>query len=145
MTGRMVHYSASRTQYVPASLPKPADVLVVDDEVEIATFVAEVLRDEGYGVRVAHDGASALVEILRRPPSLILLDVAMPVMVGEELIRHLRRVGLGHLPVIIMTAALNPETYRAYGVREVLPKPFDIETLLAAVRRHLLAPDQAPG
>ncbi len=113
------------------------DVLIVDDEPPIAEFIADVLEEEGYRVRVLHDGAAALLEILRRRPGLVILDVAMPVMMGDELLRYLRRHGYGDLPIVIMTAGMNPQSYMAYGAVAVLPKPFDVQSLIAVVERHM--------
>lgn len=113
------------------------DVLIVDDEPPIAEFIADVLDEEGYRVRVLHDGAAALLEILRRRPGLVILDVAMPVMMGDELLRYLRRHGYGDLPIVIMTAGMNPQSYMAYGAVAVLPKPFDVQSLIAVVERHM--------
>jgi two-component system, OmpR family, KDP operon response regulator KdpE len=126
-----------RAAYRSTSEPRSGHILVVDDEVEIARFVAEALRDEGFSVQTRHDGASALVEITNHPPALVLLDIAMPVMIGDELLRHLRGNGFEELPVIVMTAGLHPERYRLAGADEVLPKPFDIDALIAAVKRYL--------
>jgi CheY-like chemotaxis protein len=119
------------------------DILVVDDEVPITQFIAAALEEEGYSVRIAHDGASALLAIIERPPCLVLLDVAMPVMVGDELLRYLRRKGFADLPVIIMTASLRPEIYLSQGANEVLPKPFDMEVLLDKVARYMPPTDRA--
>jgi DNA-binding response OmpR family regulator len=121
----------------PAARMTAKDILVVDDEVEIAGFVAEALRDEGYQVFVCHDGGSALEVIMRSPPGLVLLDIALPVMVGDALCAHLRRHGLSDLPVVIMTAGLHPQRYRSAGATDVLPKPFSLEALMDAVSRHL--------
>lgn len=123
------------------------DVLIVDDEPPIAEFIADVLEEEGYRVRVLHDGAAALLEILRRRPGLVILDVAMPVMMGDELLRYLRRHGYGDLPIVIMTAGMNPQSYMAYGAVAVLPKPFDVQSLIAVVERHIEAAraNQTPG
>ena len=118
------------------------DILVVDDEVPIAEFIAAVLEEEGYPVRIVHDGASALLQIIERPPCLVLLDVAMPVMVGDELLRYLRRKGFADLPVIIMTAGLHPEIYLSQGANDVLPKPFDMEVLLDKVARYMPPADR---
>jgi DNA-binding response OmpR family regulator len=118
------------------------DILVVDDEVPITQFIAAALEEEGYSVRIAHDGASALLEIIERPPCLVLLDVAMPVMVGDELLRYLRRKGFADLPVIMMTAGLRPEIYLSQGATEVLPKPFDVEVLLNKVARYMPPADR---
>src|ERR1044072_4061999 len=69
------------------------EILIVDDEAPIAQLLADVLHDEGYIIRVARDGASALLEIIKRPPGLVLLDVAMPVMLGSDLLVYLRQHG----------------------------------------------------
>lgn len=119
------------------------DILIVDDEVPIAQMIATALQEEGYPVRVAHDGASALLEIIARPPCLVLLDIAMPVMVGDELLRYLRRNGFADLPVIVMTAGLHPNIYITQGASDVLPKPFDMEVLFEKVARYMPPTDQA--
>ena len=118
------------------------DILVVDDEVPIAQMIATALQEEGYPVRFVHDGASALLEILARPPCLVLLDIAMPVMVGDELLRYLRRNGYTDLPVIVMTAGLHPDIYLSQGATEVLPKPFDMEVMFEKVARYMPPADQ---
>jgi CheY-like chemotaxis protein len=112
-------------------------ILVVDDEEAIAFLVADALQEEGYTVRIHHDGASALLDIINDPPDLMLLDIAMPVMVGDELLRYLRRRGYV-LPVIVMTAGMQPGAYLAQGANAVLPKPFDLEHLLELVAQHLV-------
>ncbi|HMQ31515.1 MAG TPA: response regulator [Chloroflexaceae bacterium] len=120
----------------------PAEILIVDDHREITDLVADALLDEGYRVRVAHDGLAALRELRRRRPDLLLLDVAMPVMSGDQLLARLRREGGDHLPVILMTADRTPERFRALGADKILRKPFDLGALLQLVagcttRRHL--------
>lgn len=124
-------------------MQQPDDILVVDDEVPIAQFIATALQEEGYPVRVVHDGASALLQIMARPPCLVLLDIAMPVMVGDELLRYLRRKGFDDLPVIVMTAGLHPEIYLSQGANDVLPKPFDMQLLFDKVARYMSPRDQA--
>jgi DNA-binding response OmpR family regulator len=88
-------------------------------------------------VRVARDGATALLEIVKRPPGLVLLDVAMPVMLGSDLLVYLRRHGFADLPIIIMTAGLSPMVYLAQGATEVLPKPFDVNHVVELVAQYL--------
>src|SRR5579859_827300 len=112
-------------------------ILVVDDEQLITDVVTEVLTDEGYTVRVVHDGASALLSIRTEPPDLVILDVAMPVMTGEELLHTLRTGGYGRLPIIISTAGLHPERFLTEGANAILHKPFDLDQLLATVARVL--------
>jgi DNA-binding response OmpR family regulator len=113
------------------------EILIVDDEAAIADLLADVLQDEGYKIRVARDGASALLEILKRPPGLVLLDVAMPVMLGSDLLVYLRQHGFSDLPIIIMTAGLSPLVYLTQGATEVIPKPFDVDLLVDKVAQHL--------
>ena len=113
------------------------EILIVDDEAPIAELLADVLEDEGYSIRVARDGASALLEIIKRPPALVLLDVAMPVMLGSDLLIYLRQHGFSDLPIIIMTAGLSPLVYLAQGATEVLPKPFDVNVVVEKVAHYL--------
>ena len=113
------------------------EILIVDDEAPIAELLADVLQDEGYRIRVARDGASALLEIIKRPPGLVLLDVAMPVMLGSDLLIYLRQHGFKDLPIIIMTAGLSPLVYLTQGATEVIPKPFDVDLVVEKVMHYL--------
>ena len=113
------------------------EILIVDDEAAIAQLLADVLQDEGYSIRVAHDGATALLEIVKHRPGLVLLDVALPVMLGSDLLVYLRRHGFSELPIIIMTAGLSPLVYLAQGATEVIPKPFDVNMVVEKVARYL--------
>lgn len=117
-------------------VPAGAEILIVDDQHEITDLVADALLDEGYRVRVAHNGASALSEIKARRPDLLLLDVAMPAMTGDQLLVHLRREESLDLPVIIMTADRAPERFRALGADQILRKPFDLGRLIQMVASY---------
>ena len=66
--------------------------MVADDEISITSFIVDALTDEGYRVRVFHDGASALLAIQADLPALVLLDHAMLAMTGMELLIQLRSV-----------------------------------------------------
>ena len=70
------------------------------------------------------------------------MEFKRPVMVGDELLRYLRRKGFADLPVIIMTAGLHPEIYLSQGANDVLPKPFDMEVLLDKVARYMPPADR---
>lgn len=133
LTAAAVHH---KRRQLEQAAPGVIDILIVEDELPIAQLIAETLDDEGYRVRVLHDGASALLEITRRPPALVLLDVAMPVMLGSDVLTYLRGNGFEDLPVIMMTASLNAESYAALGATDVLAKPFEVDELLAMVARH---------
>ena len=108
-----------------------ASVLVVDDDEAIREVIAEVLRDEGYEVVCAENGAQALDELRSaHQPDLMLLDLMMPVMSGWEVLEHLQADDeLARIPVVVVSAMAAP------GASEHLAKPIDLERLLATVGR----------
>jgi len=113
------------------------DVLVVDDDEEIRALVSEVLVDEGYDVRQATHGREAmdmLEESGQGLPSLILLDLMMPVMDGLEVLELLAASErLRHIPVIVTTAA--PDKAVGRPIASVIQKPYGITALLEEIRR----------
>lgn len=111
-------------------------ILVVDDERSITDFVSDVLSEEGYTVRVCHDGASALLDIHSDEPDLVLLDIGLPVMTGDTVLRELRATGYVHLPVIVTTASTNAEQYLSVGATAILKKPFTLDRLIEIVSTH---------
>jgi DNA-binding response OmpR family regulator len=118
-------------------------VLVVDDDRPIVDFIAEVLRDEGYIVRGAFDALSALAAIEAETPDIVLLDLLMPGASGAELFRTLVERELATVPIILMTADNRAvERLAAQGVKFILVKPFELETLLDCVQGALHAPQE---
>src|SRR5687767_11667146 len=95
---------------IESSMSPNDDILVVDDEVAIVAFIAELLAEEGYIIRRAYDGAHALETIAARPPALVLMDHSMPYMTGAEVLAHLRQRG-STLPIIIMSAEEQAELF----------------------------------
>ena len=108
-------------------------ILVVDDDKQIAELVAALLLEEGYCVRCAFDGRQALREIERDPPGLVISDVMMPQLDGVSLTQQIRRRGL-RTPVVLMSAVYADVDIP--GVRFV-PKPFDLDYIVAVVKRVL--------
>jgi CheY-like chemotaxis protein len=110
-------------------------VLVVDDDANITAAVRDSLEFEGFRVTTARNGAEALREVAADPPSLILLDMRMPVMNGWDFAAELRSQG-HRSPVVVMTAAASAETWAAeIDADGVLPKPFTLDDLFRTVRR----------
>jgi CheY-like chemotaxis protein len=106
-------------------------VLIVDDDDDVREILRLVLETEGFEVVTASNGREAL-QVLERPPrpSLMLLDLRMPDMDGWQTIAALRAKGtLGDVPIVLCTSAPAdaPEGFR------VLPKPVDLDELLAVV------------
>jgi CheY-like chemotaxis protein len=115
-------------------------ILVVDDEVPIVLLLSELLHAAGYRVVTAHNGEDALALARLRPPDLVLADVMMPRLDGVELCRRLHAAPrTRHVPVILMSAVASPRLQLDNAVAFVA-KPFDLDDLLALVRRHVHPP-----
>jgi two-component system response regulator MprA len=114
-------------------------ILVVDDDPPIRRMLERTLVAEGYEVRTAGDGGSALVEVERAAPDLLVLDVAMPGLGGLEVCRRVRAKGIG-FPVLLLTARDAVDERVAgldAGADDYLVKPFAPEELLARIRALL--------
>lgn len=114
-------------------------VLVVDDDAEVRAAVQDALTVEGYEVRAAADGLSALTAVARWEPDVLVLDVMMPVLDGLAVCRRLRGVG-DRTPVLVLTA-LDAVSERVDGLDagadDYLVKPFALDELAARVRALL--------
>jgi len=116
-------------------------VLIVDDTPTNISVLAQALRQAGLAIRIANDGASALEQVRKEQPSLILLDVQMPIMDGFETCRRLKsNEKTSHIPIIFMTA-LSDKASRVRGLSlgavDYIAKPFEQDEVLARVRVHL--------
>ena len=108
-------------------------VLVVDDDASNRDLIAEVLADEGHDVAQAGEGACALAMLAAWPADLILLDLLMPEMDGWAFrARQLATPRSADVPVIMLSAARDVRV-EALRPAAFVPKPFDLEHLLATV------------
>src|SRR5580692_7355899 len=125
-------------------------ILLVDDEPDVREIVDISLGlDRELKTRACASGADALVAAAEWSPSLILLDVMMPLMDGPATLANLRKnPRTAHIPVVFLTArtrADEVEHFLSLGAQGVLGKPFNPMTLAASVRSYLLsAGGQAP-
>ena len=113
---------------------RPLDILVVEDDEALALFYEEVLSDLGHRVRVARNGAEGLAA-LAPGLDLVITDLKMPVMTGDEMLRELRgRPEYRDLPVLVLTALFGPlpDDVRG-GATTVHRKPFPLEDLIRYV------------
>ena len=109
-----------------------ASILVVDDDRDIRETLAEVLEVAGHTVRKASHGGEALESLRADPAEVVLLDLMMPGMDGWTFVREQQAdAELADIPVVVVTAA--PVDAPIPGVRAYLPKPFDLDRLLAVV------------
>ena len=109
------------------------EILVVDDDHDVAESIELALRRRDFQVRVAHSGVEALKMLRRNRPSLVILDVLMPGMDGFDVCRRLRAdERMANLPIIFLTARAQGrdriEGLRA-GADDYLCKPFNLTML----------------
>jgi DNA-binding NtrC family response regulator len=118
-----------------------ADLIVVDDDVDVGDMLADVLRDDGHTVRVARDGASGLELLEERLPDAVLLDVEMPKLDGPQMVMQmfLRDCGRERVPIILQSGAKNLAAIAKHvSTPYFICKPFTIQNLRETVARALL-------
>ncbi len=122
----------------------PKTILIIEDDADVASALADVLESEGYAVAVSRDGREALERIgAGPPPDLILLDLMMPVMNGWEFREAQRRIPTAaDVPVVAISADGDVRAKAAsLDAAVFVRKPVSIEDLLAAITRAFGKPD----
>jgi len=110
-------------------------VLIIEDDEDIRAAMAELLESEGFEVAVASNGQEGLEALGQMvPPCLVLLDLMMPVMNGEDFLLHVRQdPALQLIPIVIVTASGRTPLP---GTQGILKKPFEISELFSTVNTH---------
>ena len=106
-------------------------ILIIDDDIHINEMLEEVLIQEGYQVSHAYSGTEALLFLANEKPDLILLDLMLPGLTGEEVLSQIEKI-----PVIVMSAKGEVKDKVALllnGAEDYITKPFEIEELLARI------------
>lgn len=106
-------------------------ILITDDDVHIGNMIEEILVREGYDVLRAYSGTEALMILKNHQPDLVLLDLMLPGMNGEDVLTHIRDI-----PVIVVSARaeINDKVNLLLGgAVDYVTKPFDISELLARI------------
>ena len=127
-------------------MAKLPSVLVVDDDAEMRALLLDVLRNDGYEVAEAKDGAEAVLALRGRAFDVILMDKNMPGPSGLDLLPGLRRI-CPRSRIIMMTAFGDVPSYMEAaekGAVEYLFKPFRMEEMKAAIQKAL-GVDRAPA
>ena len=119
-------------------MPHPCTVLVADDDPSTRALMMTWLEIGGYDVRTASNGSEALALLQHEAPSLMIVDLDMPVMDGAELRRRqLLLPAVCAIPFILVSGARNAARIaRALGIADVLTKPFGADRLLRIVGLH---------
>lgn len=114
------------------------EVLVVEDDVDINGLLCNILLKKGYKVREAYSGSEAIMCIEKFNYDLVLLDLMLPGIGGEEIITEIRKVKI--MPIIVISAKTSQEekiNVLGIGADDFITKPFDINEVLARVEAQL--------
>ncbi len=116
-------------------------VLVVDDEPNIALSLEYLMKQQGFEVRVARDGESALDALGERAPDVMLLDIMLPKRDGYDVCQTVRaNPAWRHVRIIMLTArgrAIEREKGLAMGADDYITKPFSTRDVIDRVRRYM--------
>ena len=110
-------------------------IAIIDDDIHIGDVLTEILENEGYLVVRAYSGTEALLLLSQRKPDLILLDLMLPGLSGEEVLSHIKKI-----PVIVLSAKAQVQDKVKLllgGAADYMTKPFDTEELLARITVQL--------
>ena len=120
-----------------------ADIMIIDDDVSISDMLSEAFEGEGYSVTKAYSGTEALMVLSGHRPDLILLDLMLPGLSGEELLPEIKDI-----PVIVVSAKADVSgkvELLLGGAADYITKPFDIQELLARAAVQLRKSSGASG
>ena len=110
-------------------------IAIIDDDINIGNMLTEVLEREGYGVLRAYSGTEALLLLEQKQPDLVLLDLMLPGLAGEEVLPKIKGI-----PVMVVSAKADVDDKVELllgGAVDYVTKPFDIKELLARIAVHL--------
>lgn len=116
-------------------------IVIIDDDVYIGDMLERVLKREGYGVLRAYSGTEALLLFKQQRPDLVLLDLMLPGLSGEEVLPKLRGI-----PVIVVSAKIDVQDKVGVlleGAADYVTKPFDVKELLARIAVQLRMAERA--
>lgn len=111
------------------------NILIIDDDIHIGTILEEALKKKGYSVMRAYSGTEALLLLNQWQPDLILLDLMLPGLSGEELLPKIHNI-----PVIVVSAKVdidNKVELLLGGAADYVTKPFELKELLARIQVQL--------
>ena len=115
-------------------------IAIIDDDIHIGDMLTEVLTQEGYAVLRAYSGTEALYLLSQNKPDLVLLDLMLPGLSGEEVLPHIENI-----PVIVLSAKIDIQdkvNLLLSGAADYMTKPFDTKELLARITVQLRKAEQ---
>lgn len=111
------------------------NILIIDDDIHIGNMIQEMLKRKGYGVSRAYSGTEALLVLSQSKPDLILLDLMLPGLNGEDVLPQIKGI-----PVIVISAKVDVRDKVSLllgGAVDYVTKPFHLEELAARIEVHL--------
>ena len=117
-------------------------ILIIDDDIHIGNVLEETLSKEGYGISRAYSGTEALLVLSKSKPDLVLLDLMLPGLDGEDVLPKIKGI-----PVIVVSAKVdidNKVDVLLGGAVDYVTKPFHMKELLARISVHLRNADSMP-
>jgi two-component system response regulator (stage 0 sporulation protein F) len=113
------------------------NLLLIEDEVDVAEVLATAFREDGHKAVIAYTGEEGLTLLRRERPDAVLLDIRLPKMNGIEVLRRIRSIDKA-LPVIVITGFASPseiEEARELGVTEVIEKSYVLKNFSESLAR----------
>ena len=110
-------------------------ILIVEDDMDIHNLIKELLEKENYHVLSSYSGTEALMVMEKEKIDLILLDLMLPGLKGEEIIKKIKDI-----PIIVISAKISPEdkvNVLLNGANDYITKPFDTKELIARIKVQL--------
>ncbi len=121
-------------------------VLAIEDDRDLLFFYERALREAGHEVVVAGDGEAGLVSVFSEDPDVILLDLSLPLLDGQQLLRELLAAKPPPAARVVVVTGRDPrDDTPLEGVAAMIQKPFAIETLLQAISGEPDGPPTVPG
>ncbi len=117
-------------------------IAIIDDDIPIGDMLTELLTQEGYAVLRAYSGTEALYLLSQNKPDLVLLDLMLPGLPGEEVLQHIENI-----PVIVLSAKVDVQdkvNLLLGGAADYMTKPFDTKELLARITVQLRKSEKKP-
>jgi DNA-binding response OmpR family regulator len=130
-----------------AAMAQRKTLLIVDDDADLRSAVAEQLQAEGFDTLEAATAGEGLTAAEDRKPDLVLLDVDLPDMDGREACREMRRRGLAQPVIMLTAAAADDDTVQGLeaGANDYVVKPYRFAVLLARIRAQLRSHEHSEG
>lgn len=119
------------------------NILIIDDDIYIGNMLEETLIKEGYGVMRAYSGTEAILILSQSKPDLVLLDLMLPGLNGEEVLQRIKGI-----PVIVVSAKVDVDNKVALllgGAADYVTKPFNTKELVARIAVQLRAVPASEG